>query len=148
MRNPRVSQQQCTAVMTTAHVRIVHFSTRIPFVFFIVFFRFRTIFGLFLAIFRTQKIRNGFFGTFFWVYFGIFSILSHANLRKKTSMRWSQRWLHNSSRHKKPMGFSIQKLPEKKTHAPMVHIDQMKGGWNFFEKSTDFLAFLPSQSLC
>ena len=45
-------------------------------VFFSLFFSgFAQFFGLFLAIFRTQKIRNGFFGTFFFGYiFGMFSI--------------------------------------------------------------------------
>lgn len=61
---------------TRKDIRIVHFSTRIPFVFFIVFSGFAQFLDYFGMV-QNSKIRNGFFGRFFLVYFGIF-ILSNA----------------------------------------------------------------------
>lgn len=131
MRNPRVSQQHCTAVMTTAHVRIVHFSTRIPLCFFHCFFPVSHNFlDYFWQFSELKKSEMDFLGRFF---LGTFLVcFQFKQCKPWGGLRGGSTTLPGTQI---PWGFFHNKKCLKKTHAPMILIGSNEEESFFFSKN-------------
>lgn len=139
MRNPRVSQQHCTAVMTTAHVRIVHFSTRIPLCFFHCFFPVSHNFlDYFWQFSELKKSEVDFLGRFF---LGTFLVcFQFKQCKPWGGLRGGSTTLPGTQI---PWGFFHNKKCLKKTHAPMILIGSNEEERIFFRKILDLLSVSP-----